>query len=227
MKLFEVRLSLWTQQYRQRFPQATCSLLARVPSDVLASRALRIVSDNVRDHPPWIPDRVASGAPFGSSPVCLGSVSSRPGFTGDKAALARSVSSGACPLALPTLLCLIFPSQSVRSLELLLRIFSPQLGPVNWRGLSQSQVDFKNMCSKSWSSCSSSGPGRAGCSSPPSWKVHSFSIMSSTTTRTSSQYSSEDCSPKLLPSQLRHLKLSDTLFQEETAEMMRRETLTI
>ena len=46
MKPFEVRFSLRTQQ---RCPQATPSLLARVPSGVLASGALCIVSDYVRD----------------------------------------------------------------------------------------------------------------------------------------------------------------------------------
>ena len=49
-------------------------------------------------HSLWIPDRVASGALLGSSALCFGSVSRKPGSTGDKAALARSVSSGACLL---------------------------------------------------------------------------------------------------------------------------------
>ena len=49
VKLFEVRFIQRTQQYAQRFPQATRSLLARVASDVLASGALCIVNDNVRD----------------------------------------------------------------------------------------------------------------------------------------------------------------------------------
>ena len=76
VKLFEVRFSLWTQQYRQRFPQVTCSLLARVPSDVLASRALRIVSDNVRHHPFSLdsrPSRIGSSAWFlsGVFGICL------------------------------------------------------------------------------------------------------------------------------------------------------------
>ena len=37
MILFEARFSLRTQQHQQRFPQATRSLLARVPSGVLSS----------------------------------------------------------------------------------------------------------------------------------------------------------------------------------------------
>ena len=53
----------------------------------------------------------------GSSPVCFGSVSCKLGLTG---ALARSVSSGAGPLALPALVCLAVPSQSVWSGKLLL-----------------------------------------------------------------------------------------------------------
>ena len=52
-------------------------------------------------HSPWIPDQVASGVLPGSSPVCFGPVSNRPESTGDKFALAGSVSSGACPLAPP------------------------------------------------------------------------------------------------------------------------------
>ena len=52
-----------------------------------------------------IPDQVAWGAPLGSSPVCFGSASSKPGSSGDEAALARSVSSGSCSVALTTLLC--------------------------------------------------------------------------------------------------------------------------
>ena len=91
-------------------------------------------------HSPWIPDRVP-----GSSPVCFGSVSNRPGFSANKAALDRSVSSGACPLALSTFLCLALPSMSERSQDLLLCIFPPNLGPVNWRDHSQSCVQKKNV----------------------------------------------------------------------------------
>ena len=86
---------------------------------------------------PCTPCQVASGAPPASSLVRFGSVSCKPGLTGDKAALGRSVSSSAGPLALPTLLCLALPSQSVWSPKLLLCIsFLPQLGPVNWHDLS-------------------------------------------------------------------------------------------
>ena len=142
MEIFEVRFSLRTQQHRQRSPQATSSLIARVPSDVLSTWALCIVSDFAETaHSPWIPDQVASGVLPVSSPVCFGSVSNRQESTGDKAALARSVFSGARPLALTTLLCLALLSQSVWSRELLLCIFcyfSPQLGPVDWRDLSHS-----------------------------------------------------------------------------------------
>ena len=150
VKLFEVRLSLWTQQYRQRFPQATSSLLARVPSDVLASRACALsVTTSDTTHSPWIPDRVASGAPLRSSPVCLGSVSSRPGFTGDKSCVGsvrffRRMSSRthhAFVSDFPFSVC-VKPGASPSH-------FSPQLGPVNWRGLSQSQVDLKNIFSVS------------------------------------------------------------------------------
>ena len=51
VKIFEVRLSLRIQLHRQRFPQATRSLLARVPSGVPASGALCIVIYYVRDRP--------------------------------------------------------------------------------------------------------------------------------------------------------------------------------
>ena len=51
VKVFEVRFLVRTQQHRQRLPQATHSLLARVSSDVLASAVLCIVSDHVRDCP--------------------------------------------------------------------------------------------------------------------------------------------------------------------------------
>ena len=44
---------------------------------------------------------MASGAP-GSSPVCFGSVSSKPESTGDKAALARSVFPAQVPFTLST-----------------------------------------------------------------------------------------------------------------------------
>ena len=93
-----------------------------------------------------IPDRVALGAPLGSSPVCFGSVSSRLRFTGDKAALARSVSSGACPVAFSTLFVSYFPfSVCVKPGASLLH-FSPQLGLVNWRDLSLSLFKKWRIC---------------------------------------------------------------------------------
>ena len=131
MQLFEIHFSLWTQQLQQRFPQVTRSLLSRVPSGVLASGALCFASEYVRD------GRVASGAPHGSSLARFGSVSSWPESIGDIAALARSVSSGTCPITLPTILYLIFLSQSVKSGASFLH-FSPKLGPVYLRDPSQS-----------------------------------------------------------------------------------------
>ena len=56
---------LRTQQHQQRFPQATRSLLARVTSDVLASGALCIASEYVRDRPLSLdsrPSRLGSSA---------------------------------------------------------------------------------------------------------------------------------------------------------------------
>ena len=52
--LFEARISLRVQHLRQLSPQGTgslLSLLARVPSGVLASVALCLASDHVRDRP--------------------------------------------------------------------------------------------------------------------------------------------------------------------------------
>ena len=52
VRLFETSFSLSVEQLRQRLPQGTgFSLLARVPSRVLASLALRLASDFVRDRP--------------------------------------------------------------------------------------------------------------------------------------------------------------------------------
>ena len=54
VRLFETRLSLRVEHLRQRFPQGTGSLLlllARVPSGVLASPALCLAGDFVRDRP--------------------------------------------------------------------------------------------------------------------------------------------------------------------------------
>ena len=87
-----------THQHQHRFPQATRSLLARIPLMYWQALPCALpVSASGTAHSLWIPGRVASGAPPSSSPVCSGSVSSKPESIGDTAALARSVSSGACP----------------------------------------------------------------------------------------------------------------------------------
>ena len=101
VKLFEVHFSLRTQLHQQRFPQTTFSLLARVPSDLLASGALCIVSEYVRDRTFSLdsePSRIGSSAWFLSCVfwVCLQQAGVHSG--------ARSVSSGACSLPLPTIL---------------------------------------------------------------------------------------------------------------------------
>ena len=70
MCLFETRFSLSVEHLRQRFPQRTgslLSLLARVPSGVLASLALCLASDFVRDRPLSLestPSRIGSSARF-------------------------------------------------------------------------------------------------------------------------------------------------------------------
>ena len=76
VKLFEVSFSLRAQQFQLRFPQATRSLLSRVPSGVVASGALCIANDYVRDHPFSLdskPSRIGSSAWFLSCMqwVCL------------------------------------------------------------------------------------------------------------------------------------------------------------
>ena len=87
--LFETRFSFSVEHLRQRFPQGTgslLSLLARVPSRVLASLALCLASDFVRDRPLSLectPSRIGSSAWFLSCVVW--------------------VSFFACPLALPAL----------------------------------------------------------------------------------------------------------------------------
>ena len=93
---------------RERFPQGTgslLSLLARVPSRVLASLALCLASDFVRDRPLslslWSPRRVTSEALLGSSRAWSGSASCCQGLAEGEASLARSVSLDTCPLALP------------------------------------------------------------------------------------------------------------------------------
>ena len=68
--LFETRFSLSVEHLRQRVPQETgplLSLLARVPSGVLASLALCLASDFVRDRPLSLestPSRIGSSAWF-------------------------------------------------------------------------------------------------------------------------------------------------------------------
>ena len=74
-------------------------------------------------HSPWTPRQVASGALLGSSLARFGFFSSWLESTWFEAALARSVSSGTCPFALPSILYLIFFSQSAATSFL---IFSPQ-----------------------------------------------------------------------------------------------------
>ena len=54
VRLFETRFSFSVEHFRQRFPQGTgslLSLLAPAPSGVLASLALCLASDFVRDRP--------------------------------------------------------------------------------------------------------------------------------------------------------------------------------
>ena len=121
VKIFEVRFSLRTGKRGPVHRQGQCP------------------------RPPILPGfQTKSHREFCLVPLlCVGSVSNRPESTGDKAALVRSVSSGACPLALPTLLCLALPSQRVWSRKVLLCIFSPQLGPVDWCDLSHSCVSKK------------------------------------------------------------------------------------
>ena len=73
VRLFETRFSLSVEHLRQRFPQGTgslLSLLARVPSGVLASLALCLASDFVRDRPLSLestPSRIGCSARFLSS----------------------------------------------------------------------------------------------------------------------------------------------------------------
>ena len=105
VRLFETRFSLYVQHLRQRFPQGTgslLSLLARIPSEILASTALRLVGDFVRDaRSPWSLRQVAMEAQPGSSRASLGSAFCCQGFAEGKASLARSAFLDACPLALP------------------------------------------------------------------------------------------------------------------------------
>ena len=111
VRLFETRFSLSVEHLRQRFPQGTgslLSLLARVPSGVLARLALCLASDFVPDRQLslWSPRQVASEALLGSSRAWSWSVSCCQGLAEGEASLARSASLDACPLALPALFCL-------------------------------------------------------------------------------------------------------------------------
>ena len=75
--LFETRFSSSVEHLRQRFPQGTgslLSLLTRVPSGILASLALCLAIDCVRDHSPWSPRQVALGAGLGQLPAVWGSL---------------------------------------------------------------------------------------------------------------------------------------------------------
>ena len=101
-RVWEEKWRIWTQQHIQHRRLAhfsRASLLMYWQAGPCASS----VTTSETAQFPWIPDQVASGALHGSSPVCFGSASNRPGSTGDTAALPRSASSGACPLALPKL----------------------------------------------------------------------------------------------------------------------------
>ena len=96
MQLFELRFSLRTEQHQQRFPQVTRSLLTCVPSGVMASGALRIASECVRDRQAESHRELS----MVSRLRVFGSISSKLESTSNKAALARSVSSGTCLLTL-------------------------------------------------------------------------------------------------------------------------------
>ena len=137
-----------TQQRTQRCPQATPSLLA--PPPLLHWQPLPCASSVTMSetaHSPWTPSQVASGAPHGSSPVCCGSASCKPGFTGSKTALVRSASSEHVLLhSHASVTCSPF-SVCVEPGASPLIFFSLQLGPVNWRVLSHSCLLSKNNCS--------------------------------------------------------------------------------
>ena len=77
--LFEARISQRVQHLRQRSPQVTGSLhslLARVPSGVLASVALCLATMSGTAPSPWSPRQVALGALLGSSRAWFGSACS-------------------------------------------------------------------------------------------------------------------------------------------------------
>ena len=115
VKLFEIRFSVRTEQHQQRFPQATRSLLARVRSDVLASGALYIASEYVRDRPILFGFQTESHRELRLVPLLcvLGLSPASRSPLGIKLRWLGQFLCGACPLTLPTILFLIFPSQSV------------------------------------------------------------------------------------------------------------------
>ena len=82
-------------------PGSLFSLLARGPSWVLASLALRLAETA---HSPWSPRQVASGALLGSFRAWSGSASCCLGLAEGKASLVLSASLDASPLPLPELL---------------------------------------------------------------------------------------------------------------------------
>ena len=142
--LRELRFSSRTQQHQQRFPEVIRSFFFSRASLLVYRQAESCalpVSTFGTTHSLWIPDRVASGAPLGSSLVRFGSVSSKPESICDKAALARSVSSSACPLTFPSILFSGFLfSVCVKSGAF--PHFSPQLGPGCWGALSGKKREF-------------------------------------------------------------------------------------
>ena len=134
MKLFKVRFSLRTQQHQERFPQATRSLLARIPSDVLASGALCIASEYVRDRPFSLdsrPSRIGSSAWFSLLCVLGLSPASRSPFGVKLRWLGQFL--------LAHVLVSVFPF-SLSEVGASLLHFSTQLGPLCWRGLSRTCV---------------------------------------------------------------------------------------
>ena len=142
--LRELRFSSRTQQHQQRFPEVIRSFFFSRASLLVYRQAesCALPVSTFGTYCLWIPDRVASGAPLGSFLVRFGSVSSKPESICDKAALARSVLSSACPLTLPSILFSGFPfSVCVKSGAFPL-YFSPQLGPVCWGDLSGKKREF-------------------------------------------------------------------------------------
>ena len=100
IQVLEKRLSLWCQQCQQHWPQSPRSLLARVPSGVLARGAQNIADVHAQNQPFSLEARPSCIAPRGSSRARSGFVSRLPEHTWGNAAVARFVSSGACLLTL-------------------------------------------------------------------------------------------------------------------------------